>query len=124
VKSELKLLNQREVASGFGVSTNAFRNWDMPSVSRNGRERLYDAGVCMYVRIGQRVAEGRKLDTSGPIGQFALGFASARQNNGTLDSAEVNPYLALADRVGFHRNSALIALGDAGAALGVIIRVG
>ena len=103
------LLSQNEIAALHGVSTNAFRAWGLPSARREGRELLYDVGVCMYARIGQRLATARGWSLT-PLQQLAVGYAGS---TGAVVGASAKNFVRIAGRAGYDANAALVALGAA-----------
>jgi hypothetical protein len=117
MKIEPLLLKQREMAGHFGVSGNAFRAWGLPSVRKRGRERLYDAGVCMYARLGQKIVE-QSQGTATTLQELALGFVSARAVEGVIGGGEVRSFAMVASRAGYERDMAMLALGRAAQILG------
>jgi len=52
MKNDAQLIPKNELAAHFGVSTNAFRAWGLPSARTAGRVRLYDTGLSIIRASG------------------------------------------------------------------------
>ena len=103
------LLPQNEIAAKLGVSTNAFRAWGLPSARREGRELLYDVGVCVYARIGQKLATARGLSLT-PLQELAVGYVGSK---GAVTGASAKTFVEIAGRAGYDAYASLVALGRA-----------
>jgi hypothetical protein len=108
------LLPQNEIAALHGVSTNAFRAWGLPSARREGRELLYDVGVCLYARIGQKLATAQGLNLT-PLQELAAGYVSS---TGAPVGASAKTFAHIAGRAGYDVYGALVALGSVSEMLG------
>jgi len=110
-------ITQRQAAALFGVTTNGFRAWGLPYVERDGRALRYDPGLCIFARLGQRIAAERKLEAA-PVEELALGFLATRETAGRPPKGEAAKFAEVAARAGYGRETALVALGYAAAMAG------